>query len=62
MGYTFKKNCSDIRNTQIEKVFKQLYKFLKNIDIFDPLVDKNLLEKNISKNFIFNPKKIIMIQ
>ena len=29
MGYTFKKNCSDIRNTQIEKVFKQLYKFLK---------------------------------
>ena len=29
MGYTFKKNCSDIRNTQIEKVFKLLNKSFK---------------------------------
>ena len=56
MGYTFKKNCSDIRNTQIEKVFKLLNKSFKNINIYDPYVDKNLLDLKLKKKLINYPK------
>ena len=57
MGYTFKKNCSDIRNTQIEKVFKLLNKSFKNINIYDPYVDKNLLDSKLKRERNQLPKK-----
>jgi len=58
MGFTFKENCPDIRNTRVIDVYKN-FKFLGcNIDIYDPWVDTlearkeynvdvvNVLEKN----------------
>ena len=56
MGYSFKKNCSDIRNTQIERVFNSLYRYFKNINIYDPLIDKSLLKPKIKNKFITYPK------
>lgn len=56
MGYAFKKNCSDIRNTQIERVFSSLYKHFKNINIYDPLIDEKLLKPKIKNTFISYPK------
>tara|TARA_B100000674_G_C37029862_1_gene553733 strand:- start:102 stop:503 length:402 start_codon:yes stop_codon:yes gene_type:complete len=56
MGYAFKKNCSDIRNTQIERVFNSLYRHFKNINIYDPLIDEKLLKPKIKKTFINKPK------
>ena len=58
MGYSFKKNCSDIRNTQVERIYKTLSKKCNKIDIFDPVVNQKQLPKKIIKNFIkFQNKK-----
>jgi UDP-N-acetyl-D-galactosamine dehydrogenase len=39
MGLTFKENCSDIRNSGVERVIKELKKFDCNLDLFDPLTN-----------------------
>ncbi len=39
MGCTFKENCSDIRNSGVQKVVKKLKKFDCKIDLYDPWVD-----------------------
>lgn len=39
LGLTFKENCSDIRNTKVVDLVRQLDDFGMNIDVFDPWVD-----------------------
>ena len=39
LGFTFKENCPDIRNTKIHEIFKILEKYKLNIEIVDPWVD-----------------------
>ena len=39
MGYTFKENCSDIRNTRVIDIIKNLKKNVAKVDVYDPLVD-----------------------
>jgi len=41
MGFTFKENCPDIRNTQVVDLVEELKRFNCNLDIYDPWVDKN---------------------
>lgn len=36
MGFTFKENCPDIRNTKVFDLFKNLSKFA-SVDVFDPI-------------------------
>ena len=50
LGYTFKENCADTRNTKVKDVISQLIKKKINIEIFDPLI-----ENNNDFNFIENP-------
>ena len=57
MGYSFKKNCADIRNTQIEKIYNSLSKKIKSIKIFDPIINTNELPVKIKRNIIKFPKK-----
>jgi UDP-N-acetyl-D-glucosamine/UDP-N-acetyl-D-galactosamine dehydrogenase len=45
MGLTFKENCSDIRNSGVESVIIELKKFKCNLDLQDPLVDKEEIKK-----------------
>ena len=40
MGLTFKENVSDIRNTKVVDVIRELKSFLINVDIYDPKVDE----------------------
>ncbi len=40
MGFTFKENCSDIRNTKVYDLYKFLISKKSRVDIFDPWVDK----------------------
>ena len=54
MGYTFKENCSDIRNSQVVIINNSLSKDYI-VNIFDPLVWNNY--KNKIKNLIRKPKK-----
>ncbi len=41
MGFSFKNNCPDFRNTGVKKVFKELHDFGCNVSVFDPWVDKD---------------------
>ena len=36
LGFTFKENCPDIRNTKVIDVIKELKEFKINVDIYDP--------------------------
>lgn len=49
LGVTFKENCPDIRNTKIVDLYNELEKMGINIDVFDPLANKEdvLNEYNI---------------
>jgi len=47
MGVTFKEDCNDIRNSKSLSLYKLLRGQKKNkIDVYDPIVDKNILFKN----------------
>ena len=51
MGLTFKENCSDIRNSGVQKVIKELRKIDCNIDLYDPWVKA----EEIKKEYKINP-------
>ena len=36
LGFTFKENCPDIRNTQVEKLVQSLEAHNANVDVYDP--------------------------
>jgi UDP-N-acetyl-D-glucosamine/UDP-N-acetyl-D-galactosamine dehydrogenase len=36
LGFTFKENCPDIRNTRVIDIYKELKQFGLNVDIYDP--------------------------
>jgi UDP-N-acetyl-D-galactosamine dehydrogenase len=36
LGFTFKENCPDIRNTRIIDIYKELRNFDIDVDIYDP--------------------------
>jgi UDP-N-acetyl-D-glucosamine/UDP-N-acetyl-D-galactosamine dehydrogenase len=40
MGFTFKEDCPDIRNTGVISLFQELTRLNNNIDIYDPWADK----------------------
>lgn len=46
LGFTFKENVPDIRNTKILDIYKDLKKFIPNVTIFDPVADSEMV-KNI---------------
>jgi UDP-N-acetyl-D-galactosamine dehydrogenase len=45
MGLTFKENCTDLRNSGIEKVIRKLKKFGCKLDLYDPWANKNEIKK-----------------
>jgi UDP-N-acetyl-D-galactosamine dehydrogenase len=59
MGTTFKENVSDIRNSKVADVVKELKSFSLNVDVVDPLADSDELHheygfeltKNISNDY-----------
>ena len=51
LGYTFKENCNDVRNTKINDLYGISSEKLMRVDIFDPFVDTSELN-NKSINFL----------
>ncbi len=39
LGFTFKENCRDMRNTKVVDIYRQLKPYTGNIQVFDPLAD-----------------------
>lgn len=52
MGFTFKENCPDIRNTKVTDVVEELQDYGANIKIYDPWVNLNNKEHQFSQIFI----------
>jgi len=44
MGFTFKENCPDVRNTGVFHIFQELRAHSLEVDIFDPIADKYMTE------------------
>tara|TARA_B100001115_G_C15466739_1_gene220064 strand:+ start:41 stop:406 length:366 start_codon:yes stop_codon:yes gene_type:complete len=57
MGYTFKENCPDTRNTKIKDIVEILSTSKINVDIFDPWISERSSIENVNLNFIKDPKK-----
>ncbi|WP_299008260.1 nucleotide sugar dehydrogenase [uncultured Shewanella sp.] len=59
LGFTFKENCPDIRNTQVVKLYKEIKHHNANVDIYDPeaCTDEILREYNINALSSFPNKK-----
>lgn len=45
LGYSFKENCSDVRNTKVYDICTQLAKLKIRVDVFDPVVERSAVEK-----------------
>ncbi len=48
LGYTFKENCPDHRNTKVLDIYLELKKYNTNLSVVDPWVDSDSLVDNIS--------------
>ena len=66
LGMAFKENCSDIRNTKVIDIYKNLNKLRVNVDITDPYVNKDEVRFEYGINLLsykkirYNNYKIII--
>ena len=56
LGFTFKENCSDIRNTKVVDIYKYFYNKNINVEIYDPNIDVDQASKKYNFQFIQFPK------
>lgn len=58
LGFSFKEDSKDTRNTKIVDLYSHLKKKIKKVDIFDPIIDSNKVRKehriNLLKKLSFN--------
>lgn len=56
MGFTFKENVSDTRNTKVADIVKELYTYNVDVDIVDPKADPSHVEKEYGLSLSKKPK------
>ena len=56
MGFAFKENCTDYRNTRVVDLFEQFKSFNCNVDIYDPWINKGSAYKEYNIKLIDKPK------
>ncbi|MEE3036890.1 MAG: nucleotide sugar dehydrogenase [Bacteroidota bacterium] len=54
MGFTFKENCPDIRNTKVIDIVEELEEFGCNVDIYDPWVNNKDMENDYNRQLVEN--------
>tara|TARA_B100002051_G_C16742031_1_gene644907 strand:- start:4853 stop:5260 length:408 start_codon:yes stop_codon:yes gene_type:complete len=54
LGFSFKENCSDPRNSKVQDVVKYFLSKKVSIKIYDPIVYREFLEKKYKNLFINN--------
>jgi len=52
LGFAYKENCSDTRNTPIYNIYKNLINKVKKVDIFDPIVNQEQVFKKFKIKII----------
>jgi UDP-N-acetyl-D-galactosamine dehydrogenase len=45
LGFTFKENCPDVRNSKVIDIYKELVNYEIDVDIYDPLANTEEVEK-----------------
>lgn len=51
IGFAYKKNSADIRNTKVANIVKELKIHGYKVDVYDPLVNKKSSRKNVWYSF-----------
>lgn len=44
LGFTFKENCPDVRNTKVIDIFKSLYDYSINVTVYDPWANATVVK------------------
>src|SRR5574344_2500305 len=44
LGFTFKENCPDVRNTKVIDIYKALKEYNLNITVYDPWANPTIVE------------------
>lgn len=57
MGITFKENCPDIRNSKVIDIVSELNQFGMDVDVYDPLADKEQVNRNYDISLINDVNK-----
>jgi UDP-N-acetyl-D-glucosamine/UDP-N-acetyl-D-galactosamine dehydrogenase len=57
MGFTFKENCPDIRNTRVENLVSELKSFKCNVEVFDPWLKTTDIQNDFTINLIEKPEE-----
>lgn len=58
MGFTFKENCPDVRNTKVIDIYTTLNEYTNNIVVFDPWVDQQRVENEFGIKIVKQEKEI----
>ena len=58
LGITFKENVKDIRNSKVVDIVRELEDFGVLVDVFDPLADKQEVEKLYGLKMVDEPKGV----
>jgi len=60
LGFTFKENCNDVRNSKILEIFDQIKNKVKKVDLYDPIAinNKDIIpyKKNVLKKLSYTKK------
>ena len=57
MGFSFKEDCTDVRNTRVFTIYKKFKKISKQVDIFDPIANVSETKKEYSIDLIKKPEE-----
>jgi UDP-N-acetyl-D-galactosamine dehydrogenase len=55
LGLTFKENCPDVRNTKVIDIVKALQGYKTNVDVYDPWVDVDEVEREYGLKCLSQP-------
>lgn len=59
LGFAFKENCGDFRNTRVADMYKEFVEFGASVDIVDPWVDRDAVQKIYQIEIAPSPQKNI---
>lgn len=57
LGFAFKENCPDMRNTRVVDVVTELQDYGMQIDVYDPKVDSTLTRHEFGFDLVSDPQK-----
>ena len=57
LGFTFKENCPDVRNTRVIDIIEELDEYGASVEVWDPWVDRAEVEREYNLTPIAEPEK-----